>query len=222
MVQHIVQEGKGKGRKCWLSGALAYTDAERGHIAARLQGKGPRPVTRDEIEALIARAAMGERAAFEGLYTHTSAKLMAICLRVLGDRAEAEEALQESFVKIWRHADRYRANGLSPMTWLITIARNTAIDRARKRREAQPGLDQAETLADATPGPEAQAIASSERTALTACLSELDEANAQAVQRAYLDGETYAELATRFGVPLNTMRTRLRRSLMKLKECLTR
>nr|WP_076533537.1 sigma-70 family RNA polymerase sigma factor [Roseovarius nanhaiticus] len=179
-------------------------------------------MTRDEIEALIARAAMGERAAFEGLYTHTSAKLMAICLRVLGDRAEAEEALQESFVKIWRHADRYRANGLSPMTWLITIARNTAIDRARKRREAQPGLDQAETLADATPGPEAQAIASSERTALTACLSELDEANAQAVQRAYLDGETYAELATRFGVPLNTMRTRLRRSLMKLKECLTR
>ncbi|MEX1236498.1 MAG: sigma-70 family RNA polymerase sigma factor [Roseovarius sp.] len=179
-------------------------------------------VTRDEIEVLIARAAMGERAAFSDLYAHTSAKLLGICLRVLKDRAEAEEALQEAYVKIWRHADRYRANGLSPMTWLITIARNTAIDRARRRREAQPGLDAAEAMADAAPGPEAQAIASSERIHLAHCLDELDEGHSEAVRRAYLDGETYAELATRFDVPLNTMRTWLRRSLMKLKECLTR
>jgi len=171
---------------------------------------------------MIVRAAQGERAAFGDLYTHTSAKLFGICLRVLNDRAEAEEALQEAFVKIWRHADRYRANGLSPMTWLITIARNTAIDRARKRREAQPGLDTAEAMADAAPGPEAQAIASSERSHLGRCLSELDKGHSEAVRRAYLDGETYADLAARFDVPLNTMRTWLRRSLLKLKDCLTR
>ncbi|MFD0858534.1 sigma-70 family RNA polymerase sigma factor [Roseovarius aquimarinus] len=179
-------------------------------------------VTRDEIENLIARAALGERAAFGDLYAHTSAKLFGICLRVLNDGAEAEEALQEAFVKIWRNADRYRANGLSPMTWLITVARNTAIDRARKRREAQPGLDAAEAMADAAPGPEAQAIASSEAARLDGCLAELDGSHAEAVRRAYLEGETYAELATHFDVPLNTMRTWLRRSLLKLKECLTR
>lgn len=179
-------------------------------------------MTRDDIETLIARSALGDRAAFSALYVETSAKLFGICLRVLHDRAEAEEAAQEAYVKIWRYADRYRANGLSPMTWLITIARNTAIDRARKRREAQPGLDAAEAMVDATPGPEAQAISASEQGRLSACLGELDAGHSDAVRRAYLDGETYAELAARAGVPLNTMRTRLRRSLIKLKECLTR
>ncbi|WP_138934474.1 sigma-70 family RNA polymerase sigma factor [Roseovarius arcticus] len=179
-------------------------------------------MTRDEIETLIARTALGERAAFSSLYEHTSAKLFGICLRVLHDRAEAEEAAQEAYVKIWRHADRYRANGLSPMTWLIAIARNTSIDRARKRREAQPGLDAAEAMADAPPGPEAQAIASSESGQLNACLDELEAGHAGAVRRAYLEGETYAELAAHYDVPLNTMRTWLRRSLLKLRECLTR
>lgn len=199
-----------------------YTNVGGVALCPHPNAKAPRPVTRDEIEKLIARAAMGDRAAFDDLYAHTSAKLFGICLRVLNDRAEADEALQETFVKIWRHADRYRANGLSPMTWLITIARNTAIDRARKAREAQPGLDAADMVADAAPGPEAQAIAASERSRLAGCLAELDGGHAEAVRRAYLDGETYAELATSFGVPLNTMRTWLRRSLMKLKECLTR
>lgn len=179
-------------------------------------------VTRDELEQLIARTAMGERAAFSDLYTRTSAKLFGICLRVLNDPAEAEEAAQEVYVKVWRSADRYRVNGLSPMTWLITIARNTAIDRLRRRREAQPGLDAVETLADGAPGPEAQAVASGERTRLAVCLGELEDTRAEAVRRAYLGGETYADLAARFDVPLNTMRTWLRRSLLKLKECLTR
>jgi len=108
------------------------------------------------------------------------------------------------------------------MTWLITIARNTAIDRIRKRREAQPGLDAAGMVADTAPGPEAAAIAASGRSQLGLCLAELNANHSEAVCRAYLDGETYAELALHFDVPLNTMRTWLRRSLPKLKECLTR
>ena len=178
--------------------------------------------TREEIETLILQVAEGDRTAFGGLYDATSAKLFGICLRILSTRAEAEDALQEVFVKIWRNADRYRAGGFSPMTWLITIARNHAIDRLRSRRAEGDGLDEAERVADVRPGPEASAIASSERARLDSCLDELDEDRSQAVRLAYLHGETYADLAARFGVPLNTMRTWLRRSLLKLRECLVR
>lgn len=164
---------------------------------------------------------LGEREAFRQIYARTSAKLFGVCLRVLGDRAEAEEVLQESFVKIWRNAGKYRANGLSPMTWLITIARNTAIDRKRRARASTPGDVLTDTLADPAPGPEAQAIAASEQEQLESCFEELDGRHAEAVRAAYLEGDTYAQLAERYEVPLNTMRTWLRRSLLKLRECLT-
>ena len=175
-----------------------------------------------EIEDLIARMALGNRRAFRDLYARSSAKLFGVVLRVLEDRGEAEEVLQEVFVKVWNNADRYRANGLSPMTWLIAIARNAAIDRKRRNHAARPGDVLSETLPDAAPGPEAQAIRASEREKLDGCFEELDGRHAEAVQRAYLDGESYADLAARFDVPLNTMRTWLRRSLLKLRECLSR
>ncbi|MCA1335277.1 sigma-70 family RNA polymerase sigma factor [Pseudooceanicola marinus] len=178
--------------------------------------------TLEDIEELIGQVAEGDRAAFQRLYALTSAKLFGVSLRILGRRAEAEEALQDSFVKIWRHADRYRATGYSPMTWLITIARNTAIDRLRARRARGEDLSEAEDLASSAPGPEAQAIASDERARLTACLEELEPDRAEAVRGAYLMGHSYKELAEAHEVPLNTMRTWLRRSLLKLKECLGR
>ena len=180
--------------------------------------------TRDDIETWLAKCALGDRAAFAQLYSATSSKLFGICLRVLIDRAEAEDVLQDIYVKIWRNAGRYNANGLSPMTWLITIARNAAIDRLRRRRaaEAAGADDTVELQPDPARGPEAQVIEASDRARLAACFEELDTGHAAAVQGAYLDGETYADLAARFDVPLNTMRTWLRRSLLKLRECLSR
>ncbi len=177
---------------------------------------------RKEIEELLGQIGLGQRAAFDQLYILTSAKLFSICLRVLHNRAEAEDALQEVFVKIWHNAARYRVNGLSPMTWLITVARNHAIDRLRARKATVGALDMVQNLPDPAPGPEAQAIASDESARIAACLDELPDDRADAVRRAYLGGETYAELADHFAVPLNTMRTWLRRALMTLKECLTR
>lgn len=176
----------------------------------------------NEIEEHIARTALGDRAAFSALYTATSAKLFGVVLRVLGNTAEAEDAVQEIYIKIWRNADRYKANGLSPMTWLITIARNHAIDRLRARRATSGGMDEVAALPDTAPGPEALALQSSERAQISACLDELQSTHAAAIRRVYLDGDTYADLAEYFGVPLNTMRTWLRRSLLKLRECLTR
>lgn len=177
--------------------------------------------TREEVEGWIARIALGDRAALSHLYGATSAKLFGVTLRVLGDRPEAEDALQEVYVKVWHNAGRYSANGLSPMTWLITVARNHAVDRLRARaaRRHDP-IDEAHEVADPAPGPEAAAEASSMRGRVEACLAALDPDRADAVRRAYVHGEAYADLAHRYGVPLNTIRTWLRRSLLKLRECL--
>lgn len=178
---------------------------------------------RQKIEQLIAKVALQDRAAFSQLYARTSAKLFGIILRVLNNRAEAEDVVQDVYVKIWHNAGKYQVNGFSPMTWLITIARNAAIDaKRRKGRSASDGDAMLDQMADPAPGPEALAVAASDRDQLGACLEELEQARAEAVRRAYLYGDSYAELADHFDVPLNTMRTWLRRSLIKLKECLTR
>ncbi|MEQ1939620.1 sigma-70 family RNA polymerase sigma factor [Mesorhizobium sp. CN5-321] len=175
-----------------------------------------------DITKLIVRTSMRDRTAFDLLYRLTSAKLFGVCLRVLNDRSEAEEALQEVYVKVWTKADRFAVSELSPISWLVAVARNHAIDRLRVRRKTTAGIDAAIDIADPTPGPEALAMAGEDSARVHRCLDELDEDRASAVRGAYLKGESYAELAERHDVPLNTMRTWLRRSLIKLRECLER
>ncbi|SNR26421.1 sigma-70 family RNA polymerase sigma factor [Paracoccus sediminis] len=178
---------------------------------------------KDDISGLILGVSLRDRRAFDRLYRATSAKLFGVCLRVLGNRPEAEEAVQEVFVKVWLKADRFSVTGQSPMSWLIAIARNQAIDRLRRRRETAGNLDDAALgMRDPGPGPEVRAIQAGERRRLDGCLGELDGDRAAAVRGAYLDGDSYADLARRHDVPLNTMRTWLRRSLMRLRECLDR
>jgi len=174
-----------------------------------------------DIEDMILQVGLGNRTAFSSLYDATSAKLFGVCLRVLNNRAEAEDTLQDVFVKIWQKADLYSVNGYSPMTWLITLARNAAIDRLRMRKAGSVDIDAVHDLSDSAPSPEDEAIASSERARLNGCLDELETDRSDAVRRAYLDGDSYKELAARHDVPLNTIRTWLRRSLLKLRECLS-
>lgn len=179
--------------------------------------------TRNQISELILRVALKDRVAFDRLYAATSTKLFGTCLRVLNDRPEAEDVVQEVFVKIWLKADRFAVTGQSPMSWLIAVARHQAIDRLRMRREAVGGLDDAALeIRDPAPGPEASAVAAAENRRLDGCLEQLEADKAGAVRAAYLDGDSYADLSARYDVPLNTMRTWLRRSLMRLKECLQR
>ncbi|WP_316013000.1 sigma-70 family RNA polymerase sigma factor [Roseobacter sp. HKCCA0434] len=173
-----------------------------------------------EIEKLIARLTLRDRAAFDELFERCSAKLFGTCLRVLQDRAEAEEATQEAFVKIWRNADKYRSGGYSPISWMVAIARNTAIDRLRRQRGGHVEIDEAVQIPDGHPGPEAQLLAGDTARQISDCLGKLPEERADAVRRAYLEGYSYAELAERHSVPLNTMRTWLRRSLIALRECM--
>jgi RNA polymerase sigma-70 factor, ECF subfamily len=174
----------------------------------------------EEIEAMIVRVGLGDRAAFSALYDATAAKLFGVCLRILRNRADAEEALQDVFVRVWQKAGSFAANGLSPMAWLVTLARNLSIDRLRARKAPAQDLASVPDLRDAGPTPEASAVAASERARIETCLGALDGGRAEAVRGAYLEGWSYQDLAERFGVPLNTMRTWLRRSLMKLRECL--
>jgi RNA polymerase sigma-70 factor (ECF subfamily) len=150
-----------------------------------------------DIERFISQAALGDQAAFGQIYDATAAKLYGVCLKVLKRHDLAEDALQETYIKIWHSADKYQANGLSPMTWLITIARNTAIDKLRASQAQNHSADELEQLEDSAQSPEA------------------------AVRSAYLQGSSYTDLAAHYKVPINTMRTWLRRSLLKLKGCLT-
>lgn len=177
----------------------------------------------DRIADLLKQVADGDRVAFRAIYSAASAKLLGVCLRILRNRAEAEEALQEVFTRIWLNAARFDAGRARGMTWLITIARNHAIDRLRARREdsADGGeVDPFAAIADPEPGAEAQLIARGEVRRISECFDTLEPARAAAVRGAYLDGLSYADLAERHAIPLNTVRTWLRRGLLSLKECL--
>lgn len=179
-------------------------------------------MTGNDISILLARIALRDRNAFATLYNRSAPKLFGICLRILKERNEAEEALQEVFVKIWQRADRYVSGDTDPMSWLAAIARNQAIDRIRVRRPTTVDIDQAFDLADTGASPEENAVLASEGRRIETCMNELEPDRASAVRRAYVEGVTYEELADMFGVPLNTMRTWLRRSLLKLRECMNR
>lgn len=177
-------------------------------------------MTPEGISELISRVSLRDRAAFDVLYTSTSAKLFGVCLRILANRTEAEDALQDIYVKIWNKADRFAVADTSPISWLVAIARNHCIDVLRARKPAVAELDQAVDVAEPSPNPEQSAMATGEARRIYDCLAQLEKMRADAVRGAYLNGDSYETLASRYNVPLNTMRTWLRRSLMKLKECL--
>jgi RNA polymerase sigma-70 factor (ECF subfamily) len=176
----------------------------------------------EELGALITRVSLGDRAAYAHVYRRTSPKLFGILMRMLKSRSEAEDALQEVFIKIWQRADRFSPEEGKPETWLAAIARNHAIDLMRARKPEASDLDEAFDLASDAPSPEAEAIMSSEGARIEMCMKTLESDRADAVKRAYVEGLSYQELADFYKIPVNTMRTWLRRSLLKLRECLGR
>jgi RNA polymerase sigma-70 factor (ECF subfamily) len=180
-------------------------------------------VANEEMSGLIARIALRDRSAFGRLYSLAAPKLFGICLRILKDRSDAEDALQEIFVKIWHGAERFSASSHSAYPWLCAVARNHAIDLLRSRKPfADPLGEEGYEIADSSRGPEDAAVLKGEGRRIDSCMQELDSDRAVAVRSAYVEGLSYQELAERHGVPLNTMRTWLRRSLLKLRECMDR
>ena len=173
------------------------------------------------VEQLLEEIAQGQKLALSELYERTSAKLYGICLRVLEDESLAQDVLQETYIKIWRNANQYQVNGLSPMTWLITIARNSAIDRKRSLASKYAESIDDYDLDSEESSPETVTYSHEISRQIEDCLGTLEAERAEAVKGAYLEGLSYADLANKFSVPLNTMRTWLRRSLQKLKGCMS-
>lgn len=185
------------------------------------------PAADDPIAPLILRVAAADRTAFRALYAAAAPKLMGVLLRLLGTKAEAEDAMQEVFTRVWTRAGRYDPAMGRGMSWLIAIARNLAIDRLRARppapathRSGEEEDDGTAALPDPALGPEGNLIARGEAKRVVDCMGRLEPDRAAAVRGAYLQGLSYQALADRHGVPLNTMRTWLRRSLIRLRECL--
>ncbi|MGH8124392.1 MAG: sigma-70 family RNA polymerase sigma factor [Rhodanobacteraceae bacterium] len=173
-----------------------------------------------ELADLMRATARGERDAFANLYRRTSSKLFGVCLHMLRERGAAEDALQNVYISIWQRAGSFDASRAAAMTWLITLARNQCIDRLRKHREAPLDDATAENLTDPDPDPQAMTEASVQRQRLERCLDALGTQQKSAVRAAFYTGATYNELADRENVPLATMKSWIRRSLIRLRTCL--
>ncbi|HVF82684.1 MAG TPA: sigma-70 family RNA polymerase sigma factor [Sphingomicrobium sp.] len=176
----------------------------------------------EQLRSALKKVADGDRAALQFVYRRTSAKLFGICLRILGDRMEAEDALQEVYVSLWRRAGSYDPERGSPISWLATFARNRAIDRLRSssRLRETESIDQAGGVADTQPSAFAMIAGRQEAQRLTGCIDALEERQRGAIRSAFFDGFTYAELAARSNTPLGTMKSWVRRGLAQLKACL--
>jgi RNA polymerase sigma-70 factor, ECF subfamily len=166
---------------------------------------------------LLGRVADGDAEALRGLYDRYGAVLFALAHRTLGDRQLAEDCVQEVFVTAWRSAGRFDPRRASVTTWLFTIARNKSVDalRRRSRRPAEP-------LPERWPAGEAPdaaelVVANDQGRRVASALAELPQSQLEAVSLAYFEGLTQAEIAARLGVPLGTVKGRLRLALDRLR-----
>jgi RNA polymerase sigma-70 factor (ECF subfamily) len=182
------------------------------------------PGKRQKLARALVRVAEKDEAALEEVYVGTNAKLFGICLRILRDREEAEDALQEVYVKVWRSAASFDPVRASPITWLATLARNRAIDNLRSSARSR-GTEPIEAGLE-TPDPQKDAFSAAsegqDRVRLAHCIGELDQHQSSAIRSAFMDGATYSELAERSAIPLGTVKSWIRRGLLRLRECLER
>lgn len=176
------------------------------------------------IAELLGQVARRDRQAFELLYRQTASKLLGICLRVLPDRAEAEDVVQEVFVTVWDKASQFDAGRARAITWLGSIARNRAIDRLRAlpAPASRAPVEWAEEAPDPSPSPAAHTESAMERARLDLCLEALEPRRQVLIRTAFFEGATYEELADRSGSPLGSIKSWIRRGLQQLKACLER
>jgi RNA polymerase sigma-70 factor (ECF subfamily) len=179
---------------------------------------------REALVLAISRAAKGDRIALREVYDRTSAKLFGLCLRILGDTSEAEDTMQEIYLTVWQRAGSFDPARSSPITWLTVIARSRAIDRLRSSGRSRASLPIENAFEVHDPSPDAVTLleAGQDASRLNGCVEELDQRQAKAIREAFFGGMSYPQLAERAGVPVGTMKSWIRRSLIKLRECFER
>lgn len=172
-----------------------------------------------QLAAVLQLVARKDREAFRRLYDLTASRIFGICRRICVDHAAAEDTLQDVFVIIWNKADRFDPSRGSAIAWLATLARNRAID-CRRTNAGHSTIDSGILIDFVDPNPTAEASAStSEQSRLVLqSMNALEAETRDALLRAFFEGLTYSELAKRSGVPLSTMKSRIRRGLLQMRK----
>jgi RNA polymerase sigma-70 factor (ECF subfamily) len=177
----------------------------------------------DASVRLLGEIARGDRDAFARFYDLHATLVHTFALRILRERGEAEEVVQDVFVQVWRQAETYRADRGTPEAWLITLTRSRGIDKLRSRRRrdemARP-VDNPDRLPTSAVAESAAGQAEA-RATLGGALAELPAAQRSVLELAYFDGLTQSEIAARLGEPLGTVKTRMRSGLERLRGALT-
>jgi RNA polymerase sigma-70 factor (ECF subfamily) len=175
--------------------------------------------------SLLQRIVARDTAALGELYDRHSRLLFGLTLRIVRDRAEAEETLQEAFVRVWTRAETYDPKVGGPLPWMVRLARNCAIDRLRARRSraaigtpAGEGRDAELVPASEIQNPETTVLDAERREALTGALAGLPADQRQLIEAAFFEGYTHSELARRFGLPLGTVKTRIRTGMLTMRQ----
>jgi RNA polymerase sigma-70 factor (ECF subfamily) len=179
----------------------------------------------DDLPSLLSRVALRDRAAFERLYHATCAHLLSVAFRILNNRDRAEEVLQEAFMNVWHSASGYNPVVATPMTWLINIVRNKAIDALRsgrgERSRTVPLDEEAlDTAADGDQEPQRLLANSLVKARIDVCMGALTPPQRQALALAYYHGMVHTDIAATLNAPLGTAKAWVRRGLDKLKDCL--
>lgn len=174
--------------------------------------------------SLLDRVGKGDQQAFSQLYDHSSTLLFTLAVRILGNREEAAELLQDVYWEVWRKVSRYDVGRGTPVAWLITLTKSRAIDRLRARAsrgyQATNSLEAGTAAEAADPGPspfETQADQEL-RTAVEAAVAGLPQAQQQAIELAYYEGLSHAEIASRLNQPLGTVKTRIKLGMSRLRD----
>jgi RNA polymerase sigma-70 factor (ECF subfamily) len=174
--------------------------------------------------SLLQRVAARDPAALSELYDRHSRLLFSLILRILRDRAEAEEILQEAFVRVWTRAETHDARMGGPLPWIVRVARNCAIDRLRAQRSRAAidtpasGEGVVEAVPSAIQSPEAIVLDAERRHAVSDALAGLPAEQRQLIEAAFFEGYTHSELARRFGLPLGTVKTRIRTGMIAMRQ----
>ena len=175
---------------------------------------------------LLKAVARRDEAALGQLYDRYRRILFGVLMRILNNREEAEDVLQEVFLQVWRRAADFDANRGKPFTWLVTLARSRGIDRLRATASRErvvttiTGAEAGEAVEEVSDAA-TDAIRSEQRGVVNSALSQLPEEQKRPLMLAYFEGLTQSEIATQLNAPLGTVKTRMRSGMMKLRELLS-